>query len=187
MNSQNTYLLGICIAVLAALAAFFVWKHETGSDLTYAIQQENAVASSTVPATPALTDTTNLYQNPAFHFSLAFPNTLAAREYNEAGGAISITFQSASSSQEFEVYVTPYADAQITPERFKLDEPSGVRDDPTDILIDGARGTMFFSRNPMMGETREVWIIHGGFLYEVVTERENDAWLASIMQTWRFI
>ena len=38
-----------------------------------------------------------------------------------------------------------------------------------------------------MGDTREVWFIHGGFLYEVVTYKELDDWFAGIMRTWKFI
>ena len=38
-----------------------------------------------------------------------------------------------------------------------------------------------------MGDAREVWFIKNGFLYEVTTYKELDAWLASIMQTWKFI
>jgi hypothetical protein len=37
-----------------------------------------------------------------------------------------------------------------------------------------------------MGDTREVWFIHGGFLYEVTTYKQLDSWLAPIMQTWQF-
>ena len=58
---------------------------------------------------------------------------------------------------------------------------------PTDIIVDGTRATMFFGNNSIMGDTREVWFIHGGFLYEVTTYKEFDTWLAGIMQTWKFI
>jgi hypothetical protein len=32
-----------------------------------------------------------------------------------------------------------------------------------------------------------VWFIKGGFLYEITTYKEFDAWLAQIMQSWQFI
>jgi hypothetical protein len=37
-----------------------------------------------------------------------------------------------------------------------------------------------------MGDTREVWFIKGGFLYEVTTYKQLDTWLAQILQTWQF-
>jgi hypothetical protein len=33
---------------------------------------------------------------------------------------------------------------------------------------------------------REIWFIHGGFLYEVTTYKQLDSWLTPIMQTWQF-
>ena len=46
---------------------------------------------------------------------------------------------------------------------------------------------MFFGNNSIMGDTREIWLIHGGFLYEVTTYKQLDSWLGPIMQTWTFI
>ena len=85
------------------------------------------------------------------------------------------------------MYVTPYNKTQIDTEQFKLDEPSGVYLQPTDVIIDGAPATMFFSTNTDMGNTREVWFVKNGFLYEVTSYKELDAWLAGIMRTWKFI
>ena len=58
---------------------------------------------------------------------------------------------------------------------------------PTDVIVDGAHATMFFGNNAIMGDTREVWFIRGGFLYEVTTYKELDTWLGGIMRTWKFI
>jgi hypothetical protein len=89
--------------------------------------------------------------------------------------------------QEFQVYVSPDSDSGITDARFTLDEPSGVKIDPTDVIVAGARGIEFFSNAPRLNDTREVWFIHGGFLYEVTTYKELDAWLKPTMQSWNFI
>ncbi len=100
---------------------------------------------------------------------------------------MSVIFEDAASGKGFQIYATPYSGTQITKERFMLDESSGVMKEPADVVIAGVRGTMFFSKNSIMGETREVWFINIGFLYEVVTYKQLDAWLASIMQTWKFL
>jgi hypothetical protein len=86
----------------------------------------------------------------------------------------------------FEVYVTPYSGAQITEQEFKLDEPSGVENQPTHVTIDGVPATAFYGSNSAMGDTREIWFIHGGLLYEVTTDKQLDSWLVPIMQTWQF-
>ena len=68
-----------------------------------------------------------------------------------------------------------------------MDEPSGVMNDPQNITIDGAPATEFFSTNPAMGASREIWFLHGGFLYEITTPQPLDSWLLQIMETWQFI
>jgi hypothetical protein len=64
---------------------------------------------------------------------------------------------------------------------------AGVKIDPTEVVVDGARGIKFFSKAPRMNDTREVWFIYNGFLYEVTTYKELDAWLQPILQSWQFI
>jgi hypothetical protein len=41
---------------------------------------------------------------------------------------------------------------------------------------------MFYGNNSIVGDTCEIWFIHGGFLYEVTTYKELDSWLSPIMQ-----
>jgi hypothetical protein len=38
-----------------------------------------------------------------------------------------------------------------------------------------------------LGDTREIWFIRGGFLYEVATYKDQEAWLSEIMSTWKFL
>lgn len=85
------------------------------------------------------------------------------------------------------MYSVRYAAEAIDDARFKLDQPSGVFKEPKGVTIDGAQGTMFFGYNKTMGDTREIWFIRDGFLYEVTTYKELDDWISSIMQTWTFI
>ena len=148
--------------------------------------QEPAVAIS-VPATQQVTQDMKGYSNRDFHFGLLFPKDLAAKEYKEQGGALTVVFQDPETNAGYQVYVTPYAGKTVDTARFRLDEPSGVMKEPKEVTVGGVRGTMFFGRNPIIGDTREVWFIHGGYLYEVTAYKELDEWLASIMQTWKFI
>ena len=139
------------------------------------------------PVTRQVTSDMNEYSNNDFHFGLLFPKHLIAEEYRERDGGPTVSFQDPTTNEGFQVYVTPYSGKQIDTARFKLDEPSGVMKEPKDVLIAGAPATMFFSTNAVMGDTREVWFIHGGYLYEVTTYKELDTWLTGIMQTWKFI
>ena len=147
---------------------------------------QTAYTEST-PTTPKVSPDMLGYSNKAFNFGLLFPDNLRATEYKEQGDALTVSFQDPNTNEGFQVYVTPYNGKQIDTARFKLDEPSGVMKEPKDVFIGGAAATMFFSTNAVMGDTREVWFIRGGFLYEVTTYKELDTWLAEIMQTWKFI
>lgn len=150
---------------------------------------DSADVTPTVPKTqPAVDrDGWRTYESAAYRFRVSFPGDYEAREYPEADDAMSLTVSKAATGEGFQVYVTPYAEDQITEKRFRLDVSSGVMREPVDVMISGVRGTMFWSRNSIMGETREVWFINNGFLYEVVTYKQLDEWLSGIMQTWEFL
>lgn len=126
------------------------------------------------------------YRNERFGFSLLNAESIRVNEYEEAG-TLTVTFQYPDTNQGFQIYILPYSEETISDERFRKDVPSGVMQEPQDVLIDGVRGTMFFSRDSLMGETREVWFTHDGYLYEVTTFKALDAWLSQVMQTWQFI
>ena len=80
----------------------------------------------------------------------------------------------------------PYTENYITSEQFKKDVPSGVMREPTDIIIGGTRATMFYSQDVVKNDTREIWFIKDGFLYEITAPAHLDAWLAQILSTWQF-
>jgi len=126
------------------------------------------------------------YKNILFRFSILYPEDLRVREYL-GGSDTTIVFESTQGGKGFQIFIVPYASEQISEEQFKKDLPSGIVKDPADILIDGTKAVMFLSKNAMIGDTREVWFIKNGFLFEVVTYRDLDAWLSSIMQTWQWL
>jgi hypothetical protein len=178
--------------VLGAAGAVLWFGHQSSASAS-----ENGESASptlvTISATPSATPTQSPpagylpYSNPQFHFSLDYPSNLQMHTYQEPGSGFTAAFQDPTDNVGFEVYVTPYSGTQISEDRFKLDEPSGVIRQQTDVMIDGVRATMFYGNNAIMGDTREVWFIHGGLLYEVTTYKQLDSWLAQIMQTWQFI
>lgn len=127
------------------------------------------------------------YHNSNYRFSLLYPDFLSVREVAESGGGETITFENLKEARGFQVFVTPYASAQITDERFKKDIPSGVRKDVQNIRIDGALGASFYSYSEELGDTAEVWFVHSGFLYEITTFKELASWLDPILLSWHFL
>ena len=129
------------------------------------------------------------YYSSEYNFSLLYPDALSVKEFSEAGGAMTITFEQddGKTLSGFQIFIVPFSGAQITEERFKQDNPSGVRKNLKDIMLDGATGASFYSTNATLGDTAEVWFVRGGYLYEVTTFKELDTWLADILSAWRFV
>ena len=127
------------------------------------------------------------YHNSNYKFSLLYPEFLSVKKIAESGGGMTVTFENLKEARGFQIFVTPYAAAQVSDTRFKQDIPSGVRKNVTNISVGGASGASFYSYSEELGDTAEVWFLHGGLLYEVTTFKELAPWLADILSTWRFL
>jgi hypothetical protein len=131
---------------------------------------------------------TTEYTDDVFHFRVLYPTGYAVREYVEdEEGARTVAFEGPSELEGFQIFVVPYAESSITPERFRKDDPSGVMTDETDIMVDGAPAKSFSGYNDAMDATREVWFIRGGYLYEVTTYKGFDDQLTEALQSWKFL
>jgi hypothetical protein len=126
------------------------------------------------------------YQNSTYHFFLYYPDDLSVTEQPGADGSMVVLFEDPSSGRGFDIFMAPYDQPKITQATFLMDEPSGVMNDPQNITIDGAPATEFFSTNAAIGASREIWFLHGGFLYEATAPQPLDSWLLQIMETWQF-
>jgi hypothetical protein len=191
-GSRNLTIVACALAIVVAGTVFFISKYSKREsaqqiqtvDLNFAtttIGQDDVSNDRTVPAGM------HEYKSTEYNFSLFYPQELTVSPYNEGGGAATITFQNPDTVEGFQIFITPYDETQISDARFKQDEPSGVRESLSNITVDGATGAEFFSTDVNLGATREVWFIHGGFLYEVTTLKSLDSWLADILQTWKFL
>jgi hypothetical protein len=87
----------------------------------------------------------------------------------------------------FQIFIVPYAEAQISQERIKGDLAGAPMENVTPIVLAGNVPAVHFeSRAPIIGDSSEVWFIHNGYLYEVTTYRAQDTWLAGILATVQF-
>jgi hypothetical protein len=126
------------------------------------------------------------YRNKDYGFSVKYPADTSPQEFHDRGYALTVLFQGAAGDPGFQISVAPINGTTITSERFNRDEPSGVKLEPHDTVIDGAAGIAFFGFDAGVGQTREVWFIHNHFLFEVMTYKELEPWLNQILATWRF-
>ena len=178
--------LTIFAALCAALLFSLNLKHET---LPASLGAKSATTSLAArgPTSRQPPDGRREYVSSAYKFSLFYPANMKVSEYDEGEGASTITFEDDKTVQAFQIFIVPYADAQVNEPRFRRDEPSGVRNDPTTIAVDGAVGAAFYSKDAMLGDTREIWFIKNGFLYEATALKSDGPLLDTIMQQWKFI
>jgi len=195
MNRKQTVIGALVVLVLiAAGVLFFVFREDhTVSD---AAAQGFFASTSTSPASALGAQLAPHRQAPAgekeyydtqYRFSLLYPQDLDVEKHDEGGGESVITFQDLQSAQGFQIFILPYTENQVTEARFNADEPSGVMRSPSNVTIDGATATSFYSTNAALGDTAEIWFIHGGYLFEVTTLKPLASWLSQIMETWKFI
>lgn len=184
--------VSITIAVFVLIGSIFLWKSGF-SLLPRATDQTKIKSSNGVPDAPRLKPARmplpgyQEYRNEFYKFQVFYPDILSVKEFKEKGSAITLTFENADRSQGFQVFITPFGGNTITETRIKTDNPSGVVEQMAEATIDGQKGITFFGKNEVMGETREVWFIARGFLYEVNTYKSLDSWLRNIMQSWQFL
>ena len=144
-------------------------------------------SSSILSYTSTLSTGTEEYQNTHYGFSFLYPNNLKSSTFDEGSGASTITFQNTTEVKGFQIFIVPYQGEQVSMTRFRSDEPSNVMEQPKNILVGGAKATMFFSTNATLGDTIEVWVIKNGYLFEITAPKSLAVWLAHIMQTWKFL
>jgi len=197
MRTRLAIYIGVGALVLLALACagyfFLSQKHaksvspsSPAGAFTAAVDASTSTPASITSASAQPPPNTKEYQNNPYDFSLYYPDDLTVSEQKVGGNSEVLLFQDKTSGEGFDVFVTPYGEPKITQQRFEMDEPSGVMNDPQNITIDGAAATEFFSTNPAMGASREIWFLHEGYLYEVTAPQPLDQWLLQIMQTWHF-
>jgi PsbP-like protein len=195
MKPYTGWIIVVCF--LAGLIGTFVIldKKTSGAPLDVSLATTTVSVATSTQAVAKIngslasnaSDEYKAYRNKDYGFSVDYPAQITPQEFPSRGDALTVLFQGADGEPGFQISVEPINGTEITPERFKLDEPSGVELDLHDTTVDGAPGITFVGFNADVGQTREIWFIHNDFLYEVTTYKELDSWLSDIMKTWRFI
>lgn len=126
------------------------------------------------------------YTNTKYAFSYSHTPQAKISEYDEGGGAALIVHENFEKVRGFQIFIVPYTESTISEERFLADVPSGVRTEVENTTLDGIPAVTFVSFDPHIGETREIWVIYNGHLYEITTFRGVGDWFRPIIQSWDF-
>ena len=162
-------------------------KREAMSDnvLSEWQNQENLAATDG----DALSDF-DVYVHLNLPFSFGYPNGMTVTALDGENGDQIILIQGQESGDEFQISIRPFDEpGPLTPERIKRDLPSLYIEEPQQALIGPEKdipALIFLSQDPVIGKTREVWFVHGGYLYQLSGYADFDPTIARIMGTWRF-
>lgn len=145
-------------------------------------------------ATPnALIDPSGLYTNSTYRFTAKLPVGYSVREMSASatsgGGSDTILFEN-NSGDGIQILVTPYTEAKdITKEIIKKDIPDmKIMDEQVVEVGLNHKGLAFKSDNQSFdGDSREVWFVFRGNLYQISTYARLDSTLKSIFATWQFL
>jgi hypothetical protein len=183
---QRAFSLSVLVIILTVIAGGFFFLAPQGDSASVAAPSLTLPASAAA-ATREIPPGSREYRSEKYQFSLLYPDHLTVTETDEGGGAATITFENADAGQGFQMYILPYAEEQVSTERFSMDVPSGVRERESAVSVGDVQGSAFYSRSDAVGETFEVWFIRRGLLYETMTLAPLDSWLLGIMGSLIFI
>lgn len=168
--------------ILLGIAGWYGYTHmraRDGANAVTPVEQEQPV--------PPLSQK---YRNESLRLSFSYPEGYAVREVSgEEGGTILIE-NSSDSHRGIQIAVSPYTDKDttITAEQVMEDIPDMQVDDAQPVTLGVAgEGVAFKSDNENFGgDSREVWFVVAGRLYQVSTYAAYDKVLQAIMGTWGF-
>lgn len=189
---KNLVPISIASLIVIAVAAFVMLRLlPTPSQSPRTASTTGTLATPTeMPAQPAA-PAESLYED-ELGFSLRVPLGMVGSAMDESGGARTLIFEPESGDISkgfgFQVYITPYEDSAITPEQLKEDASGPVLEPQEAMVGEGStiRALIFKSSALALGETREAWLIHGGYLLEFTTPLRYDAELAAVLRTLSF-
>jgi len=137
--------------------------------------------------------TTNTFTHKGYGFTLNYPSGMTTSNFREGSGE-QIVFQNTKNGDWFQVYVTPWDETgDITATRIKQDLPDLLISSPQKAIIGpqqkqgiGPHALIFLSNEKGLGDTREVWFVANGNLYQVTTYKRLDAMLGQVLSTLTF-
>lgn len=183
-------LITILLATLGLIAyALLQWKKgdadqnvaETMSGAENSEKQETGEANGDL----------YVYEDSLGRFSFEYPVSFTAGSLEEGKTGEVILVQKADDAKSaFQIFIIPFdEEGPITPERIRKDIPTMEINEPQEAIVGISKFTalIFKSRDPQIGETREVWFAKNGYLYQVTAPMALDKEIAEMMKTWQTV
>jgi hypothetical protein len=132
------------------------------------------------------------YTHAELGFSFRYPRGFRVNEVPHGDGAETVLIEDPTRERQgFQVFSMPYdEEGPLTEARIRADLPTKVMEDVHPVQVDGVEGLAFTSddntHNQGLGRLFEVWTVHHGVLYQLVTYPELAGELQQVLRTWTF-
>ncbi len=140
--------------------------------------------------TPSKEDSANnVFIDSQYGFSFQYPKDFTATKFREGEDGDTILIQKKDGKSGFQIFISPFDEpGPLTKERILRDLPDlKIESAENRVLKNGIPALIFFSEEPSLGRTREIWFVKNGSLYQVTTTVDLDGLVAQIMATWKFV
>lgn len=190
-SSRSIFFVPVLLIVSIVVAAVY-WISESDQDDFFNIGDSQVTSPTFKHQSVVVVDEYHQqFLHPRYGFSVVIPKDLDIIRVDEGQMTETVVFipKIENSEPVMQIFVTPYLPHEITKERLAKDVPGGEIKDLSEVLIgpgNDIRAVRFASTHLGLGEAREVWFLRNGYLFEVTTRMDNDAWLASVLKTWQF-
>jgi maltose-binding protein MalE len=186
--SKKLIFIIIIILVLGG-AMFFLLNKNTPQQNPGGAENEIPGQEQTFNITPSNDNAENsIYTDSQYKFSFEYPKDFTVTKFQEGEDGDTILVQEKESKKSFQIFISPFDEpGPLTKERVLEDLPDLIIKNPEQrVLKNGVPALIFFSEEASLGETREIWFVHNGFLYQISTYATLDNLVAKIMETWKF-
>lgn len=195
-NRKIVIIVACSLAALVAAGGFIIWNKsknpvsspgEISGWLNPAAPKENPVANTGISAA------FRTYTHPVHGFSFDYPADWSLDVFSdppdgEAGeGEETVVLQNAETG--IAVFIYPFDEpGPITKKRILRDVPDIKIENEIGLKIAGGSidALGFDSNERELGPTKEVWFVHGGFLYQISGAQGSGEALYIIVESWKF-
>ena len=169
MTNIKIKIFAIIIAAVLAAAVYYFAKNQNLALRTWnlAPSSDNQAPSSNNQAP------SSEYKNDQYGFSFGQPDGFNISDFEEGGGKVilvknvgsSVSNNSNNYENGFQIFIAAFDEpGPITKERILKDIPDMKIVGEQYIDVGGERALNFTSQDDLGGETREIWMVHGGYL-----------------------
>jgi hypothetical protein len=122
-------------------------------------------------------DANKTYVDPDGRFSFEIPPGVTVQDFHSSEGSIETLVASGGTEENFQITITPWADATLTVENLLQDYP-WLADRAVELItVSGAPGITF---EDLVIGTRDVWFATGGYLYQFTIQVRLPAVIESL-------